>query len=128
MADQQTKLARAAYRLGQEARAWDDLAYRLLDLDLSIARRCRARAGEIREFVTRELGTDLADTPPTLTIPVALAGRLLDALPSDPCCSDVTEGGCSCPRGMLRRELRAAIAGVGREDEAVEPALEEVRR
>lgn len=39
-----------------------------------------------------------------------VAERALKKIPSLPCCSEITEGDCYCPNGMLRRDLRNAIA------------------
>lgn len=66
---------------------------------------------------------------PTITIPVSLAGRLLDAIPDWPCCGDVLEGPHRCPRADLRAALKGAIdAAMAELAPEVESELERLRR
>ena len=66
-------------------------------------------------------------TEPTVAVPVTLLLRTLEVIPRRPCCSDVYEGHCYCPMGMLRHELQLALQGAP-EGAMPEPAGERCRR
>lgn len=140
------KVARAAMRLGNEAGAWKEVAAYVDDPRLvsfvAIANTARARAADLERFVREELASAVGEaahqsgrarsvpdatsgaTEPAVLLPVSLAVRLLNQIEPLRCCWEVRPNPCTCPRGVLRQVLRAAIAG----GKAAEPVLEETRR
>lgn len=124
----QLKVARAAHRLGLEANAWEALADHIEEPGeisiRSIHQTATARAASLEAFVRDELGA----TEPAVTIPTTLATRLLRAIPDRPCCGDVLEGRCYCPRGTLRHQLETYARPTGDLDPAVEDETHRLRR
>lgn len=61
---------------------------------------------------------------PTVTVPVTLLLRALQAIPDLRCCWDRRPLSCVCPQGVVKAHLRAAISAAAAETTELAPEVE----